>query len=293
MNAIGKYASLVKFTHTLFALPFALVGYVYALVSTDTQFDWLLLVKILFCMVFARNTAMGFNRWADRKIDAANPRTADREIPSGRISPGAALAFTIANAIGFLIMAAFINKLTLILAPVALIVVMGYSYTKRFTAWSHLVLGAALGIAPVGAYIAVTGSLAVAPILLAGIVLTWTGGFDILYSMQDMEFDRANGLKSVPARYSANKAIWISIILHLISVYGVWIFGAWYGAGLWYWLGAGLFTAMLVLQHVAYLPSKISRVGKSFGLINGLSSVIYAAFTITDLFLKDYFTTPF
>ena len=200
-NVVSRYASLVKFSHTVFAMPFALLSYVYALVSTAVPFDWLLLVKILLCMVFARNAAMGFNRWADRDIDAKNPRTAGREIPAGKITPRAALAFVIGNCVAFVAAAAWINCLALWLSPVALAVLLGYSLTKRFTAWSHVVLGLALAIAPVGAYIAVTGSVALFPVLLAVAVLTWTAGFDILYSLQDASFDRSNGLHSVPARF--------------------------------------------------------------------------------------------
>ena len=178
-TTIRKYLSMVKFSHTIFAMPFALVGYTWALTSTSACFDWVLLVQVVACMVLARNTAMGFNRWADRDIDAANPRTASREIPSGQISPRAALWFVIINALGFMAVAATINPLTLWLSPVALLVVMGYSYCKRFTALAHIVLGLALGIAPVGAYIAVTGQFAAEPLVLSALVLTWVGGFDI------------------------------------------------------------------------------------------------------------------
>lgn len=287
MNTIAKYASFVKFAHTLFALPFALIGYVYALVHTDAAFEWLLLVKILFCMVFARNTAMGFNRWADRKIDAENPRTAGREIPSGQISPRAAIIFVILNAVCFLIVAWMINRLTFILAPVALVIITGYSFTKRFTAWSHIVLGTALAIAPVGAYIAVTGSLAIVPILLAGLVLTWVSGFDILYSLQDAQHDREHKLHSVPARYSAAGAMWISVILHLITVYAVVVMGLYneFNGGMLYWIGAGLFVGMLIVQHIVFRPSKVDTIARRFTLMNGVSSIVFAAFTIADLLL--------
>lgn len=288
MKTIVKYASFVKFSHTVFALPFALVGYVYALVHTATPFDWLLLVKILFCMVFARNTAMGFNRWADRRIDAENPRTATREIPAGEISPRAAMVFVILNAIGFLIVAWMINRLTFALSPVALVIITGYSFTKRFTAWSHIVLGTALAIAPVGAYIAVTGTIAIAPILLAGVVVTWVSGFDILYSMQDAEHDRAHGLHSVPARWSAAGAVWISVILHLLTVYAVVVMGVFYefAGGALYWTGATIFVGMLVAQHIVFRPSKIDRIARLFTLLNGASSIVYAGFAIADLLLR-------
>lgn len=283
MNLVSKYASMVKFAHTVFAMPFALIGYVYALTSTATPFDWVLLVKILFCMVFARNTAMGFNRLIDRAIDAKNPRTVSREIPSGKISVTSARWFVAVNAIGFLVAAALINKLTLMLAPVALFVVMGYSYCKRFTAWSHIVLGVALAIAPAGAYIAVTGSIGIVPVLLAGLVITWVSGFDIIYSLQDAEFDRANGLHSVPARFSTRGAIIISIILHLVSVYAVWVIGIFYGGGKLYWTGTALFCLVLVYQHIMARPSNLDRIGATFTLVNGVASICYAAFFVADL----------
>ena len=282
-HAVSRYASLVKFAHTVFALPFALLAYVYALVSTATPFDWLLLVKILLCMVLARNAAMGFNRWADRDIDARNPRTAGREIPAGRITPRAALLFVVVNGVLFVAVAAWINRLALWLSPVALVVLLGYSLTKRFTSWSHVVLGLALAIAPVGAYIAVTGGIALFPVLLAAAVLTWTAGFDILYSLQDASFDRSHGLHSVPARFSAGGATAISIVLHVLAVATVACLGGLYGLNRWYWIGFGLFTAVLVVQHSLYRPSRIDRIGASFGLVNGLASVSYATLAIVAL----------
>lgn len=285
MSTVSKYASLVRFSHTIFALPFALTGYVYALTSTGTPFEWLLLVKILLCMVFARNTAMGFNRWADRRIDAANPRTAKREIPSGKIKASSALWFTVVNGIAFLVVAAFINRPTLVLAPFALFILIGYSYTKRFTAWSHMILGTALGIAPTGAYVAVTGTIGIIPILLSGVVIAWTAAFDILYSMQDAEFDRQNGLRSVPARFSPRASVAISILLDLVAVYGIMVIGMWMRAGILYWTGTWLFIILIVIQHILYRPATIDRIGKSFGLVNGLASVIYAIFTILDMVL--------
>ena len=288
MGVISRYASFVKFAHTIFALPFAQIGYVYALTSTAAPFEWALLVKILFCMVFARNTAMGFNRWADRKIDAANPRTAQREMPAGKISPRAAMAFVIINGAGFLLAAWTINSLTFALAPVALAVITGYSFTKRFTAWSHVVLGTALAIAPVGAYIAVTGTVAVVPILLAGVVITWVAGFDILYSLQDVSHDREHNLHSVPATFSLRGALWISVILHMITAYTVVLMGLYpeYGAGNLYWVGASLFVGLLVFQHFVFRPDSVGRIANLFTLVNGLSSIAYAAFAIADLLLR-------
>jgi 4-hydroxybenzoate polyprenyltransferase len=275
MGIVSKYASLVKFSHTVFAMPFALVGYVYALRSTDTPFEGLLLVKVLLCMVFARNAAMGFNRWADRHIDAENPRTAGREIPAGKVSPRAALWFIVVNVALFIAVAALINRLTLVLSPVALLVLLGYSYTKRFTAWSHIVLGMALGIAPVGAYIAATGTIAVAPVILAAAVLTWVAGFDIIYASADAAFDRTHGLHSVPARFSGRGAIAISIFLHAVTLYAVAVFGLFTSRGTVYWIGAGVFVALLILQHTSRRLA--------FDWVNGAASIAFAACAITDL----------
>lgn len=283
MNVISKYASLVKFPHTLFALPFALTSYVYALTSTGTPFEWLLLIKILLCMVCARNAAMGFNRWIDRDIDAKNPRTKSREIPSGKITPRAALAFVIVNAVLFVLCALWINRLAFYLSPLALFVILSYSYTKRVTSWSHIVLGLSLSIAPIGAYIAVTGTIAPFPILMAAAVLTWTSGFDILYSLQDAGFDRENSLHSIPARFSPRTSKIISIILHMVAVYTVGVMGVLFQLHRLYWIGTGLFVLVLIVQQIIYIPSRTDRIGASFGLVNGLASITYAAFAIADM----------
>ncbi|MCL2562371.1 MAG: putative 4-hydroxybenzoate polyprenyltransferase [Rikenellaceae bacterium] len=265
----------MKFAHTVFALPFALLGYVYALMYTGVEFDWLLLAKMLICMVLARNAAMGFNRWADRRFDAENPRTAGREIPSGVISPRAALVFVVINAAGFVALTATINTLAFALSPVALAVITGYSFTKRFTAWSHIVLGVALAIAPVGAYIVVAGSIAAVPLLFAAIVATWVAGFDILYSMQDAAYDRQHGLHSVPARYTPHTATLISILFHVATAIFVALAGIFIGSTL-YWTGAGLFMAMLMMQHFVHRPAL-------FTFLNGTSSIVYAGFAIGGL----------
>lgn len=267
-------------------MPFALVGFVYALCTTDNDFTFELLIQILLAMVTARNTAMGFNRYADRKIDALNPRTKNREIPAGTISPRKALIFVVVNALLFMGIALWINPLAFYLSPVALVVLLGYSYTKRFTAWCHIVLGVALGIAPVGAYIAVTGQFAVFPILLAGLVITWCSGFDIIYALQDVEFDRQQALHSVPVRFGVRGGIAISILLHAITVYAVILAGLNYGCGTLYWIGAAVFIGLLIFQHAIVKPSDLSRIGLAFGTVNGIASLCYAAFTIADLCLK-------
>src|SRR5688572_23208841 len=189
-----KYFSLVLFAHTVFALPFAFIGFFLAVTTTDHQFTWLKLLLMILCMVFARNAAMSFNRYLDRHIDAQNPRTVVRDIPAGRITSNDALTFTLINSALFILTTFFINPLCLALSPVALAVVLGYSYTKRFTPLCHLVLGLGLALAPIGAYLVVTGEFAVLPIFFSLAVLCWVSGFDIIYALQDEEFDRQNGL---------------------------------------------------------------------------------------------------
>lgn len=293
MNVVSKYASLVKFSHTVFALPFAFTSYVYALTSTNTPFEWLLLIKIILCMVLARNAAMGFNRWTDREIDADNPRTQDREIPAGKISPKAALIFVVVNSVSFVLAALWINQLAFWLSPAALFIIMSYSYTKRFTAWSHIVLGVSLAIAPIGASIAVTGHISFFSMLLAATVATWTSGFDILYSMQDIDFDKAHSLHSVPARFSPKASKTISILLHLIAVYSIIMTGIVFRLNTLYWIGTGIFILVLIVEQIAYVPSRVEKVGTTFGLINGLASIPYAAFAIADLLIYPTAVIPF
>ena len=285
IESISKYLRLVKFSHTIFAMPFALMSFTYALWSTDAEFSWWLLLQVVLCMVFARNVAMGFNRWADRDIDAENPRTANREIPSGQISPRKALAFVIINALLFIVTASTINLLTAILSPVALAVVMFYSYCKRFTSLAHLVLGLSLGIAPAGAYIAVTGTLTFAPCLLSLLVLTWCGGFDIIYALQDAEFDRARGLHSIPSRFSTATSLYISIALHCVSVVALVAFAMYLPQTWLLWCGVGLFSAILVAEHILVTPKRQRSIAIAFGTLNGLASLTLALFVIVNILI--------
>ena len=287
---IRQYAGLVKFAHTIFAMPFALIGFVYALrtegIPSDCagRYGWVvLLLQVLLCMVFARNTAMGFNRWADRRIDAENPRTAGREIPAGVIPPRHALRFVAVNALLFIAAASTINLLTALLSPVALFIILFYSYCKRFTALAHLVLGLSLGIAPVGAYIAVTGRIALEPCILSLLVMTWCGGFDIIYALQDAAFDRERGLHSIPARFSARTALALSCGLHAVSVAALLWFASCCPGSAWFWTGAGIFTGLLVLEHLLVTPSRQRNIGIAFGTLNGLASLTLAAGIIADL----------
>ena len=210
VRSIRDYFSLVKFSHTVFALPFALIGFSLAVTYSGFEINLRLLLLVILCMIFARNTAMGFNRLVDKKFDGLNPRTSRREIPSGIISPGAATIFVIVNAVLFIVSSGFINRLTLILSPVALLVIMGYSLTKRFTSLCHFVLGLGLSLAPIGAYISVTGKFSLLPVLYSFIVLTWVSGFDIIYALQDDDFDKSNKLHSLPSAAGRKNALRIS-----------------------------------------------------------------------------------
>lgn len=280
-----RYISLVKFAHTIFAMPFALMAFVYALWSTEAEFSWWLLVQVILCMVFARNVAMGFNRWADRDIDKDNPRTADREIPAGVISPRNAMIFIVVNAVLFVATACTINLLTALLSPVALAVVMFYSYCKRFTALAHIVLGLSLAIAPAGAFIAVTGTLTWAVCLLSLLVLTWCGGFDIIYALQDAEFDRKRGLHSIPSTFSVATSLYISIALHVVSVASLVGFALLLPQSWVLWSGVALFSAILVAEHVLVTPKKQRSIGIAFGTLNGLASLTLAAFVIANILI--------
>lgn len=283
---IRNYFSLVKFSHTVFAMPFALIGFTLAVASTDNEFSIRLLLLIILCMIFARNAAMGFNRIADQKFDSLNPRTKNREIPAGVISYRAGAIFVIINAILFIVAAGFINKLTLILSPVALAVILGYSLTKRFTALCHFILGLGLSLAPIGAYISVTGQFAVLPVIYSFIVLTWVSGFDIIYALQDDEFDRENDLYSVPSLIGRKRAITISIAVHIVTfilVIAAAIIGK---VSIIHWTGVIIFSGLLTYQHLIVKHNDLSRVNLAFGTTNGIASIIFAVFAITDLFLR-------
>lgn len=284
-NKIKSYFSLVKFSHTIFALPFALIGFFTAIQQDGFSFKYLDLLLVILCMVFARNSAMAFNRYIDRFIDKANPRTSNREIPTNKISSKNALFFTIINSILFIVTCAFINKMTLILAPVALGVLLFYSYTKRFTFLSHLVLGTGLAIAPAGAYIAVSETLNLKIILLSSIVLLWTAGFDIIYSLQDEEFDKNNGLFSIPAKFGRKNALIISSIIHLITILILIYWTSFQDSNYILWIGVSIFTILLIYQHIIVKPKDISRVNLAFGTTNGIASVCLATFTIISFFI--------
>lgn len=310
MATVKNYLSLIKFSHTIFAMPFALIGFFLGIkfwVSFDKEtvqgyafwftrkttvntaiFDNYALnafVLVILCMVFARSAAMAFNRWLDARFDAANPRTAAREIPTGIIKPQNALLFVIINCVLFITATLFINKLCFYLSPVTLFIVLFYSYTKRFTALCHLVLGLGLSLAPIGAYIAVTGVFTFLPLLFSFAVLFWVSGFDIIYALQDEEFDKQQQLHSIPAAVGKSKALHISQLLHLLAASSV-IYAGFYGHFGWlYWCGAAVFCGLLVYQHSLVKPTDLSKVNMAFFTSNGIASIVFAAFVIADIFL--------
>ncbi len=286
MSKIGDYLRLVKFSHTIFAMPFALLSFTYAWMTAEHDAVlWVVLLQVVACMVFARNVAMGFNRWADRKIDAENPRTANREIPAGVISSRGAVIFIIINALLFVATTLTINPLCAWLSPVALFVVMFYSYCKRFTAMAHIVLGISLGIAPVGAYMAVTGTTVVECWLLAVVVMTWCAGFDIIYALQDAEFDRKRGLHSIPSHFSATTSLVISALLHLASVALLVWFALSQPCTWLLCLGCALFALILALEHFLVTPTKQRNIGIAFGTLNAMASMSLAVCLIANLLI--------
>ena len=301
MATVKNYLSLVKFSHTIFALPFALIGFALGCrsilsglgpdLSHDTIVWWFIsrqLIWVLVCMVSARSAAMAFNRYLDRHFDAKNPRTAVREIPAGVISAGNALAFTIISCVVFLVACYFINPICFYLAPVALFVILFYSYTKRFTALCHLVLGLGLSLAPIGAYLAVTGEFALLPILFSVTVLCWVSGFDIIYALQDIAFDQSQQLYSIPSVLGKAKALRVSELLHLFSAACV-IAAGFYGHFHWlYWIGVGVFVGMLIYQHAIVKPDDLSRVNIAFMTANGIASVVFGAVVIVALIIGNY-----
>jgi 4-hydroxybenzoate polyprenyltransferase len=291
MSKIKSYLSLIKFTHTIFAMPFALIGFflgVFYFKTTGPVNSGLLKVFLLViaCMVFARSAAMAFNRWLDVKFDAMNPRTAIREIPAGIISKNSALRLVLFSCLAFIVCTWFINPLCFALSFVALAVVLGYSFTKRFTPLCHLVLGLGLSLAPIGAFLAVTGHFALLPILFSLTVIFWVSGFDIIYALQDEEFDRSQSLYSMPSWLGKTKALRVSEFLHLLSTACVVAAGLLGGFGCWYWVGVAFFIGMLIYQHAIVKPNDLSRVNLAFMTANGIASVVFAAFVITDLFLQ-------
>lgn len=283
-------------------MPFAIIGFVIGvqkllqnqtgslshLLQRETPFGftigvWGLLLLVILCMVFARSAAMAYNRYIDERFDKLNPRTAVREIPAGVIKKEHALRFVIINCLLFILTTFFINRICFYLSPIALFVILFYSYTKRFTALCHLVLGLGLSLAPIGAYLAVTGVFDWIPVLFSLVVLSWVGGFDILYALQDEEFDRGLNLKSIPVWLGRKGALNLSNMLHLITAalvifIGLQLHGEWL-----YGLGASIFIGLLAYQHYLVKPNDISKVNMAFATTNGIASVVFAVFVVLEI----------
>lgn len=285
-----NYLSLIKFSHTVFALPFALLGFFLATLHYGRQLSWPLFILVLLCMVFARSAAMAFNRYLDRDIDGQNPRTKIREIPAGVITPRSALIFVIGSSALFILTTWFINPLCFYLSPVALLVILGYSYTKRFTFLCHFVLGLGLSLAPIGAYLAVSGEFALIPVLYSGAVLLWVSGFDIIYALQDDEFDKSLDLHSVPVKLGRRDALRLSTFLHilcagLIIAAAVLLQEEYMVFSAILWVATGIFIALLFYQHTLVKPKDLSKVNLAFFTTNGMASLIFGALVIIDIFL--------
>lgn len=288
---VKNYLSLIKFSHTIFALPFAMVGFFLGTLYLDQALNLKLLGLVLLCMVFARSAAMAFNRYLDRDIDLANPRTKVREIPSGIIEANKALLFVLINCAAFILTTFYINTLCFSLSPVALLVVLGYSYTKRFTSLCHLVLGLGLSLAPIGAFLAVTGYYAAIPILFSCVVLLWVGGFDIIYALQDEEFDQSQRLFSIPVALGARRALMLSMLMHVVSalilLFAVYETCHYFQVFQWViWLGTGCFIALLIYQHTLVKYNDLSKIDLAFFTTNGIASLIFGGLFIIDIYFN-------
>ncbi len=295
MKQVKHYFSLIKFSHTIFAMPFALIGFFLGYrklpvhVATSSHWVFYQFLLVVGCMVSARSAAMAFNRYLDKEFDARNPRTAIREIPAGLIKANHALVFTIFSSLIFVLCSWAINALCFYLSFVALFVILFYSYTKRFTALCHVVLGLGLSLAPIGAYLAMTGMFSLVPLLFSLLVLCWVSGFDIMYALQDESFDKANQLHSIPVAFGKAKALRVSEWLHGLAAVAVIIAGMYGSFGLCYWMGAVLFIAMLVYQHSIVSPTDLSRINVAFMTANGIASVVFSIFVLADILCNQSF----
>ena len=274
---------MIKWEHSIFALPFALCG---AMLAADGLPSTHQLVWIVVAMIAARSAAMAFNRWADATIDAANPRTSTRALPSGQLSPAFVATFVVGSSAIFVLAASRLNRLTLWLSPLALAVLLLYSYTKRVTRWSHLILGFALGIAPAAAWIAVRGALDPRILLLTAAVTFWVGGFDVLYACQDYDFDRQAGLHSVPRYFGIRAALWMARVFHLLMVGLLIALLSVFGMGKVAAVGVLAVVLLLLYEHSLVRPNDLSKLNAAFFTMNGVISVVFLVFVAADLHLR-------
>jgi 4-hydroxybenzoate polyprenyltransferase len=282
-RSVGTTLEMIKWEHSIFALPFALTGAMLAAngLPRPMQVFW-----IIVCMVTARSAAMAFNRWADASLDGENPRTRSRAIPAGLLSRRFVGGFTLAMAAVFVLASAELNRLTLLLSPVALAVIFSYSYMKRFTRWSHLALGIALGIAPAAAWIAVRGSLDPRILILTLAVMFWVAGFDLLYACQDAAHDRAHGLFSVPATFGIRAAFWIARLLHVLMLgLLLWLVRI-FGLGHFAVAGVAIVAALLLYEHLIVSPGDLRRLNAAFFTMNGVISIVFFGFVAVDLLVR-------
>ena len=282
---LKNYLSLIKFSHTIFALPFALIGFTLAVSKPEHAFTWDKLLFVLLCMIFARSAAMAFNRYIDRDVDTANPRTAKiREIPNGTIKDRSALRFVIVNCILFMGAAYLLNSLCFILSPIALLVILGYSYTKRFTALCHLILGLGLSLSPIGAYLAVTAQFDILPLLFSCIVLFWVSGFDIIYALQDENFDKEFNLHSIPVLLGQKNALGFSRLMHIITAAIILFIGInYFASSTLFWTATTLFIGLLINQHRLVKPDDLSKINLAFFTNNGIASLIFGSLIVIEL----------
>lgn len=282
---LKNYLSLIKFSHTVFALPFALIGFTLAVSQKEYAFTWNKLLFVLLCMIFARSAAMAFNRYIDRDIDTANPRTAKiREIPNGTIKERSALRFVIVNCMLFLGAAYLLNSLCFLLSPIALLVILGYSYTKRFTALCHLILGLGLSLSPIGAYLAVTAQFDILPLLFSCIVLFWVSGFDIIYALQDESFDKKLNLHSIPVLLGQEAALRFSRLMHFTAAVIIVFIGInYFTTSTLFWTATILFIGLLINQHRLVKPNDLSKINLAFFTNNGIASLIFGSLIVIEL----------
>ncbi|HEX9295992.1 MAG TPA: UbiA-like polyprenyltransferase [Polyangiaceae bacterium] len=283
---VRAFSSLVKLSHTIFALPFAASAVVLARARPHASLTVGRAFAMLVAMVAARTAAMAYNRYLDRDIDAENPRTRDREVPSGIVSPEAALALTVASSAVFVLAAASLGRWPLLLSLPVLGVLLGYSWTKRFTWGSHLLLGLALALAPGGAWIAMGAAPEPAIVALMVAVLTWVSGFDVLYSLQDEGFDREHGLHSIPARFGTHGAVVISAALHVLTVVALVLSGVWLARGTAFFVGVAIIAVLLVYEHALVGRGNLAKIDRAFFDINGYVSCAFFALTLVDAWVS-------
>jgi 4-hydroxybenzoate polyprenyltransferase len=283
LRNVGTTLEMIKWEHSIFALPFALTG---AMLAAAGWPAWNKLFWIVVCMVTARSAAMAFNRWADAKLDAVNPRTATRAIPAGLLSSRFVAGFTVIMSLAFVFAAAQLNRETFLLSPLVLVVLLLYSYTKRFTRWSHLVLGLSLGIAPAAAWIAIRGTLDPRIVVLTVAVLFWVGGFDVLYACQDMAHDREAGLNSIPQSWGIHAAFWIARAMHLVMLALLFWLVKLFALNAVAWVGVVAVAVLLLYEHLIISPTDLRRLNAAFFTLNGIISMVFFFFVAASLLLR-------